>query len=228
MTSSPAPDVVLGHHPDHGIVAANPAQHHIADWYLDRLGFHRVPNHPFLYALQALPAEAAQRAAQAGRLMEQAGLTVQSDFSIASRSTDPDVAIADHPHLGVTAATSTPWPTLTPSDYALRALGWEYQPSLDVYTLPAHLDALTTVVGTVRTLQETGHTVAVEPALAEAVAHRSLQAPPTAHRPGRPPMSAVAVANSPAHSATSRQSASSTPATPPPSVPLPSLPSRTR
>jgi len=229
MTSPATFDVVLGRHPDHGIVATNPTQHHVADWYLDRLGFQRIPDRPSLYALQAPPAEATQRAAEAVRLMEQAGLSVHTDLSIPSRSSDPDVAIADHPRLGVVAATSTPWPALTPSDYSLRALGWQYQPSLDIYTLPARLDALTTVAGTVRTLHESGHTVAVQPALAEAVARRSAHPSAAAHRPRHPPMNSVAVAHSPASSAASRKPAGRTaPAVLPSPAPLSSLPSHVR
>lgn len=113
MASSPEPHVVIGRHPDHGIVATNPAQHHVVDWYFERCNFSRVPGHPFLYAFDGPPGTEATRTQAMVGLMRRAGFTVEADLAMPpnepARGTGftPDVAFAEHPQLGLVAATAS-------------------------------------------------------------------------------------------------------------------------
>lgn len=189
MPASPHPDVVVGRHPDHGVVAANPSQHHVVDWYLEHLGFRPAPDDPGLHVLDCPPAEAITRTADAVGLMRRAGLTVHTDLALEPfapdpvRATEPEVAFAEHPRHGIIAAISDTGSALDRGAEILLAAGWRYQPDLDVYTLPARLErhaALAVLSDSVRALGQRGHLVAVHPRLASAALLARGTAPTTA------------------------------------------------
>ncbi|MEV4555749.1 hypothetical protein AB0K51_01985 [Kitasatospora sp. NPDC049285] len=91
------PEVAIGHHPDHGIVAALPTQSPAAQWMLERLDFQRVPGHPSLYALTDQQREAFERTAWAIKLLTGAGYRVDTDMSLAPES--PSEQAQAHPRL---------------------------------------------------------------------------------------------------------------------------------
>ncbi|MFD8783803.1 hypothetical protein [Kitasatospora sp. NPDC059599] len=191
--SFPPPDVAIGHHPDHGIVAALPSQSAAAQWMLERLDFHRVPGHPSLYTLTDQHREAPERAAWAAKLLTGAGYRVDSDMALApenlakqrrqatvepertpSADTGPDVAFAEHPTLGIVAAVNDHLP-FDPGIF-LDTDGWRHHRDLDVYLPPAgtRAESLDVVAHTVAGLRRGNFQVALEPRLAEDVAaHRA-------------------------------------------------------
>ncbi len=73
------PDVVVGHHPDYGIVAANPKDLPASTWMLERLDFRPVPGELTLYALTDPQRDGADRAARAVTLLRNADLRVDVD-----------------------------------------------------------------------------------------------------------------------------------------------------
>ncbi|MEV7121220.1 hypothetical protein [Kitasatospora griseola] len=81
------PDVVIGRHPDHGIVAALPAQSAAAQWFLERLDFQRIPGHPTLFALTDQHRDPADRTAWAVKAFHGAGFRIDTDLTLASPST---------------------------------------------------------------------------------------------------------------------------------------------
>ncbi|MFD5565083.1 hypothetical protein [Kitasatospora griseola] len=112
------PDVVIGRHPDHGIVAALPAQSAAAQWFLERLDFQRVPGHPTLFALTDQHREPVDRTAWAVKAFHGAGFRIDTDLALASPSAggpaltrsgppappqrpehrpEPAAAVVDHP-----------------------------------------------------------------------------------------------------------------------------------
>lgn len=144
----PLPDVAVGRHPDFGIVASNPKHLAASAWMLKRFDFHPVPDHPNLYSLANQQRDGQDRATRAVALLRKAGYRVDVDAtfdpSLASGPApardrpprvEPDVAFAEHPQLGVVAATadasSAPGGRLI-----LEEHGWRHNPSLDYPSPP--------------------------------------------------------------------------------------------
>ncbi|MDH6145497.1 hypothetical protein P3T35_007552 [Kitasatospora sp. GP30] len=198
LTAAPTqlPDVAIGHHPNHGIVASLPTQSAPAQWFLERLDFQQLPGNPGLFTLTDQHREPHQRAAWAAKLLTGAGYRVDTDMALApnentgtreqARSrlpatepapgTGPDVAFAEHPQLGVVAATDDTVNAVERGGQILEAHGWRFNHVLDVYTLPVTVDrgeslermaAATTAMHRAGDLQ-----VAVQPRLAEDLAAR--------------------------------------------------------
>ncbi|MER7772372.1 hypothetical protein [Kitasatospora sp. NPDC096140] len=195
------PDVAIGHHPSHGIVASLPTQSPAAEWMLERLDFQRLPGNPKLFTLTDQHREAPERAAWAAKLLTGAGYRVDTDMTLAAepanskhragaRQTDaqlevseprtpapsagPDVAIAEHPGLGIVAAVNDDLP-FNPGIF-LDTDGWRHHRELDVYLPPAgtRAESLDVVAHTVMGLRRGNFQVALQPQLAEDVAaHRT-------------------------------------------------------
>ncbi|MFG2919067.1 hypothetical protein ACGF0D_40085 [Kitasatospora sp. NPDC048298] len=191
------PDVVIGHHPNHGIVASLPTQSPAAQWMLERLDFERIPGHPTLYTLTDQHRGAPERATCAAKLLTGAGYRVEADMALAAENTGkqeqaqartsavepertpapdagPDVAIAEHPSLGIVAAVNDDVP-FNPGIF-LDTDGWRYRRDLDVYLPPAgtRAESLDVVAHTVTGLRRGNFQVAMQPQLAEDVAaHRA-------------------------------------------------------
>ncbi|MEV6209559.1 hypothetical protein [Kitasatospora sp. NPDC051914] len=191
--SEAMPDVAIGHHPDHGIVATLPTRSASAQWMLERLDFQRIPGHPSLYALTDQQREVSERAAWAIRLLTAAGHRVDTGMPPTVESTDeqarvrsrpgatesqhsqdpdpgPDVSFAEHPGVGVVAAVDNGRP-ISPAVF-LETDGWRHHRGLDVYLPPAatRAEALGAVVRSTVALQQGNYRVAMQPQLAEAVA----------------------------------------------------------
>lgn len=186
----PLPDITVGHHPDFGIVAANPQHRATSAWMLKGFGFHPVPSHPDLYALTDQEHDGRERATRAVALLRKAGYKVDADLvfdpSLADSSGPdrpahaapvriaPDIAFAEHPQLGMVAATTDSVP---PAHQLLGEHGWQPHPRLDIYTLPpdtGRADGLDTVARTTVAMNHAGLQVAVQPALAQDItAHRT-------------------------------------------------------
>jgi hypothetical protein len=172
-TTSPVADVVVGIHPEHGVCATNPGQHHVAAYYLDRLAFEPVPSHPFLHRLVAPEAEVENRARSAVSVMRRAGLAVEADHNLEPAfaphpGASPAVAIAEVPGIGIAAATEAAPGQDNSAGHTLVDLGWRYRPDLDIHVLPPadRTTALAAVARTVLELQAQDRIVALHPALA--------------------------------------------------------------
>ncbi|BBC30586.1 uncharacterized protein SGFS_018800 [Streptomyces graminofaciens] len=216
----PLPDIAVGRHPDLGIVAANPKQLAASTWMLKGFDFHPVPDHPNLYALANQQRDGQGRTTRAVALLRKAGYRVDVDTAFDPSPTsgpapapdrpprvEPDVAFAEHPQLGVVAATADGSSALD-GPLILEEHGWRHKPSL-IYTLPItthRSEALDKVATATLAMHRANLQVAVEPLLAQDVAARRSPAPTTAARPQRDqgftthkfPMSAAALAASPA------------------------------
>ncbi|MEU3390658.1 hypothetical protein [Streptomyces albidoflavus] len=213
------PDLAFGHHPLYGIVAANPKNLAASTWMLKGFDFHPVPDQPTLYALADQNRDGQARTTRAVALLRQAGYRVDVDAALdpalAPGTTpvrdrgplsDPDVAFADHPKLGIVAALDDRVSGL--NALALEEHGWRHNASLDIYTLPTttdRVDALGKVADATLALHSSGLQVAVQPRLAQEVTARPRPAATPAavrergHVPARAsPMSAAALAASPA------------------------------
>ncbi|MFB7620050.1 hypothetical protein [Kitasatospora sp. NPDC056181] len=183
------PDVAVGRHPDHGIVAALPTRSAAAQWMLERLDFQRVPGHPDLYALTNQHHEATERAAWAVKLLTGAGYCVEADMSLTPDGSTgevraqarpgadpqpdpgPDVAFAEHPQLGIVAAVGGNQP-LSPAVF-LEVDGWRWNRDLDIFLPPPvtnRAEALDAVARSTLELRRGSYQVAMQPQLAEAVA----------------------------------------------------------
>ncbi|MQS14725.1 hypothetical protein F7Q99_21280 [Streptomyces kaniharaensis] len=213
------PDIAIGRDPELGICAANPRQLAGADWMLERLGFQRVPDSKIMYALTDQHLDGNTRATTAVDMLRNAGYAVHADDDLdpepastrwtVNGRTEPDVAFAEHPKLGVVAATADTINAVERGGAILEAHGWSFQHALDVYTLPTATDrseALGKLARATAAMQRAGDLqVAVQPQLAEAATRRQL-APEVAVRhesgPGftthRFPLNAAALAASPA------------------------------
>ncbi|MFB7128233.1 hypothetical protein [Kitasatospora sp. NPDC056273] len=187
----PLPDVAIGHHPTHGVVASLPTQSAAAEWMLERLDFQRLPGNPKLFTLTDQHREAPERTAWAAKLLTGAGYRVDTDMTLAARNTDrqqrvqerqaqaapgagPDVAIAEHPSLGIVAAVNDDLP-FNPGIFLVTD-GWRHHRDLDVYLPPpgTRAEALDAVARTTVGLQRGNFQVAMLPGLAEEVsAHRA-------------------------------------------------------
>ncbi|XXZ48089.1 hypothetical protein AAGT00_04670 [Streptomyces cavourensis] len=180
------PDVAVGRHPDHGIVAANPKNLAASTWMLERLDFRPIPGEPTLYALADQQHDGQGRATRAVALLRNAGFRVDTDAVFNPSLVpdagptpsqapfgEPDVAFAEHPRLGIVAATDDRASGLT--GLALLDHGWLHDPRLDIYTLPAATgrdEALGKVADATLALHRSGVRVAVQPRLAQDVATR--------------------------------------------------------
>ncbi|MGW1334555.1 hypothetical protein ACWD7B_09770 [Streptomyces rubiginosohelvolus] len=216
------PDVAFGHHPHHGIVAANPKQLVSTAWMLARFDFHPLPDQPTLYALADQQRDGPGRTSRAVALLREAGYQVDVDAafdpSLASRvnparerapRADPEVAFAEHPRLGIVAATSDHASALG-GRLILEENGWRLNPNLDIYTLPvtaARTESLRKVASATVAMQRSGLQVAVQPRLAHDAALHRTSAPTSAERllPGQgvtpnKSRNAAALAASPARS----------------------------
>ena len=218
------PDVAVGRHPDYGIVAANPKQLAASTWMLKGFDFYPVPGHPTLYALGDQQRDGQDRATRAVALLRKAGYQVDVDAafdpSLATEPArararpprvEPDIAFAEHPQLGVVAATATA-NTMSAVEHGgaiLESHGWRFDHALDIYTLPATTDrgeALGKVADATLSMHRADLQVAVQPLLAQDAAARRRPAPAateTHERSGdstthRFPLSAAALAASPA------------------------------
>ncbi|MFE9042492.1 hypothetical protein ACFYOG_16430 [Streptomyces sp. NPDC007818] len=214
-------DVAVGRHPDYGIVAANPKNLPVGTWMLERLDFRPVPGEPTLYALTDQQRDGQGRATRAVELLRNADFRVDADavFEPAlapgtgpapSRVPlgEPEVAFAEHPQLGIIAALDDRASGIT--GIALLDHGWRHDPRLDIYTLPASTsrdEALGKVADATLDLYRSDVRVAVHPRLAQEVANR--HAAPAPHPSPdldrdqgagahRSPISAAALASSPA------------------------------
>lgn len=219
----PLPDIAVGHHPDFGIVASNPKRLAASAWMLRGFDFHPVPDHPDLYALADQERDGPGRATRAVALLRKAKYHIDADVAfvpspVGSATHDraaraepvragPDVAFAEHPQLGLVAATTGGVPL---THQLLGEYGWQPHPRLDIYTLPPATDrpdALGTVTRTTVAMNRAGLQVAVQPTLAQALTARRPPAPtrsaprersPDAAARRFPAMNAAAVAASPA------------------------------
>ncbi|MFH9734402.1 hypothetical protein [Streptomyces sp. NPDC017260] len=213
------PDLSFGHHPVYGIVAANPKNLAASTWMLKGFGFHPVPDVPTLYVMANQERDGQGRTTRAVELLRKAGYRVDVDAAFdpslapdAAPARDrgplgePDVAFAEHPQLGIVAAIDDRASGLT--GLALVEHGWRHDSSLDIYTLPATTgrdEALGKVAGATLALHRSGVQVAVQPRLAQDVAARPHPAPVSAASrergqgtPRTSPISAAALAASPA------------------------------
>ncbi|WP_251018331.1 hypothetical protein [Streptomyces sp. ISL-1] len=137
------------------------------------------------------------RATRAVALLRKAGYRVDADAafdpSLASDTAaardrpprvEPDVALAEHPQLGVVAATADGSSTLG-TRRILEEHGWRHNPSLDIYTLPIttdRRDSLGKVAQTTVSMNRADLLVAVQPLLAQDVTARRSPVPTTAAR----------------------------------------------
>jgi hypothetical protein len=187
-SAQPLPDVIVGHHPDHGIVATTPTPFAAGRWMLDRLGFRPLADNPDLFALDDQERDGPDRATRTIALLRTAGYRVAVDIALdpdlvpkspqrapaPPRRIGPDIAFAEHPRLGLVAATTEGVPE---AHTLLDAHGWQHHPRLDIYTLPTGTDrtqALTALAITTAAAQSVGLHAAVQLHLADAVTHHWL------------------------------------------------------
>lgn len=242
----PLPDIAVGRHPDFGIVATNPKHLAASAWMLKGFDFHPVPGHTGLYSLADQEHDGLGRATRAVALLRKAKYHVHADAafdpslvpgSVAARDRPalvepvriaPDVAFAEHPQLGLVAATTD---GVLLAQQLLGEHGWQPHPRLDIYMLPLATDrgdGLGTVAQTTVAMNRAGLQVAVQPGLAQDVtacstsdtaAARPEQSQPSAARTF-PVMSAAALAASPARAGLPGKPPVPTPAASPPTSPV--------
>ncbi|MFJ4007332.1 hypothetical protein ACIPWL_28285 [Streptomyces sp. NPDC090023] len=180
------PDLAFGHHPDHGIVAANPKNLASSSCMLESLDFQPVLDQPTLYTLGDQHRDGVGRTAQAVALLRRIGYRVEADatldpalntgpdrFRRLRSGGEPDVAFAEHPHLGVVAATDEHSSAI--GSLILEEHGWRLNPNLDIYTLPVTTnrdEALAKVAMATATMHLSDVRVAVHPGLAQDVLAR--------------------------------------------------------
>ncbi|WP_441247374.1 hypothetical protein [Kitasatospora sp. McL0602] len=212
-------DIAVTRHPEHGIVATNPRDLPAGHWMLERLGFHPVPDQLKLFALTDQPRSGRDHAAQAVRMLRSAGYSVAADTEFEPnapiqprplhRLAEPDVAFAEHPRLGVVAATAGTASAAVRGGQVLEQHGWRHNAQLDIYTLPITTDrgeALGLVAQATTAMRRADLLVAVEPRLAQDAATGRAPGPAAADRredsrglsSGRFPLSAAALSASPA------------------------------
>ncbi|MFD8963411.1 hypothetical protein ACFV0C_00165 [Streptomyces sp. NPDC059568] len=189
----PLPDIAIGHHPQYGITAANPQHLPAGQWMLERLDFHPVPGHPTLYALTDQARWGHDRATRAVAYLRRAGYQVDADAVFEpltghrpalqhdrSVRVEPDVAFAEHPQLGIVAATAD---GADLGGQFLEEHGWRHNLRLGIYALPATTDrgeALGKVTRATLAMHRVGLQVAVHPHLAREIAARRPSVPTTA------------------------------------------------
>ncbi|MFI5756826.1 hypothetical protein [Streptomyces sp. NPDC051569] len=213
------PDLAFGHHPVHGIVAANPKNLAASRWMLEGLDFHPVPDQPALYVLADQERDGQGRTTRAVALLRASSYRVDVDVAF-DPSLAPDaaplrdqvpigelhVAFAEHPRLGIVAAVDSRVSGFT--GLALLEHGWRHNLSLDIYTLPATTgrhEALAKVTDTTYSLHQCDVRVAVQPHLARHIAACHRPAPVTTvareqrqDTPRASPINAAALSRSPA------------------------------
>lgn len=242
-SDNPLPDIAVGRHPDLGIVATNPKNLAASAWMLRGFGFHPVPGHPDLHALADQQRDGPGRTTRAVALLRRANYRVEVDaefdtFGAApepvpaatlSQRVEPDVAFADHPRLGIVAATTTDGAVA--GGQFLEEHGWQPHPSLDIYVLPPATgrdEALGKVAQATVAMHRADLHVAVQPALARDVTARRPPAPtrpaprersPDATTRRFPPLTAAALAAS-----TARAGLPGTPPVPTPAALAPASP----
>jgi len=191
-------DVAVGRHPDHGIVATSPSRRPASTWMLRGLGFQPVPDHPHLHKLVDQDHDAADRTVRAVALLRRAGHHVQTDAAFdpefapdhvprsspaaAPTPVEPDVAVAEHPRLGIIAATADTMGAVDHGGAILESHGWRFNHTLDIYTLPvatSRHEALGKVASAAVAMHQFRLVVAVEPHLAQDVADRHRTPRPT-------------------------------------------------
>jgi hypothetical protein len=190
-SENPLPDIAVGRHPDFGIVATNPKNLAAGAWMLRGFDFHPVPGHPDLYALADQQHDGRDRATRAVDLLRRANYRVEVDaeFDTLPSAPEPvptaaipqrieqDVAFADHPRLGIAAATTD---SAFLGGQLLEEHGWRHHPSLDIYTLPPTTgrdQALGKVAQATAAMHRADLQVAVQPALARDITARRPPAP---------------------------------------------------
>lgn len=186
----PLPDITIGRHPDYGIVATTPKDLAAGAWMLRGFGFHPVPGQRHLYALENQQHHAQARATRAVDVLRRASFRVQADAEFdalptaqgisRSQRADPDIAFAEHPQLGIVAATNGSGT----GGQILEEHGWRHHPDLDIHTLPVAAvreQTLAQVARVTRRMQSTDLQVAIEPDLAQQITARLR--PPSAKPP---------------------------------------------
>ncbi|MFC9331983.1 hypothetical protein [Kitasatospora sp. NPDC057015] len=83
---TPSVDVVVGTHPEHGIVATNHSGDPAAAKLLAQHGFYRTPGHPSLFALTKQDRDGVRRAADAVANLRSVGLSVTADLPYEPRA----------------------------------------------------------------------------------------------------------------------------------------------
>ncbi|WP_416484235.1 hypothetical protein [Streptomyces sp. CL12] len=226
------PDVAVGRHPDYGIVAANPKQLAASNWMLKGFDFHPVYGHPTLYALANQDRDGIGRTTRAVDMLRKAGYRVDADAVFEPPApphdspphVEPDVAFAEHPRLGVVAATADA-PSALAGRLVLEEYGWRHDPALGIYTLPVAVDrgqALDRVTDATVSLHRSNLQVAVQPHLARDAAARRTAAPSTSATQERvrgapfrkPLLSTAALAASPARAGLPGKAPTPAPAAP--------------
>ncbi|TQF02010.1 hypothetical protein E6W39_06615 [Kitasatospora acidiphila] len=190
------PHVNLGIHPDYGIIATTPTRLPAASWMLERLDFHPVPDHPTMFALNDQAHDGHTRTEQAIATLRMVGYEVNADAflypgevgapfyemvpdrtALLPPVVAPDVAFAEHPWLGVIAATADTPNAVEHGKPILEANGWRHDAEADIYVLPTEVDRRTSldrVAQAVTTMHRSDDLhVALQPALAEGVASRT-------------------------------------------------------
>jgi hypothetical protein len=157
--------------------------------------FHPVPGHPRLYVLADQQHDGRGRATRAVDLLRRANYQVQADAEFdppppspkptpstaISRHVEPDVAFAEHPRLGIVAATAD---GAVLGGQLLEEHGWRRNPDLDIYTLTtatSRSEALGKLAQATAAMHRADLHVAVQPALADDVTARR---PPSPTRSG--------------------------------------------
>lgn len=219
-SENPLPDIAVGRHPDFGIVATNPKNLAAGAWMLRGFDFHPVPGHPDLHALADQQRDGPGRATRAVDFLRRASYRVEVDAEFDSfhaapepvsaavtQRVEPDVTFADHPRLGIVAATAD---DAVAGGQLLEEHGWRHHPGLDVYTLSPTAgrdQALGQVAQATVAMHRADLRVAVQPALARDIAARRTSAPTRpaprerstdAAEPRSPSQTAAALAASPA------------------------------
>lgn len=220
-SENPLPDIAVGRHPDFGIVVSNPKHLAASAWMLRGFDFHPVPGHPDLYALADQQRDGAGRATRAVDLLRRANYRVEVDAEFDTlpaapepvpavampQRIEPEVAFADHPLLGIVAATTE---SGILCGQFLEEHGWRHDPKLDIYALPVTTGrdrALGKVAQATVAMHRAGLQVAMQPALARDITARRPPAPtrsaprersPDAAARRSPAMNAAALTASPA------------------------------
>lgn len=221
------PDIAVGHHPLHGIVAANPKQLPATDWVLRRLDFQPVPNQPTLFALADQQRDGHGRTLRAIATLRAAGYLIDVDAGfdpvLASerdlhfardQRLGPDIAFVEHDRLGIIAATGPP-SSEQEGRQLLEDHGWRLDSRLGVYALPPateRSEALAKVAAATVTMSRSGLQVAVEPDLAHDVVARHHREKQATHRREPPSTGHVATASSPARATSTNKAPAPSPA----------------
>ncbi|MFD7904392.1 hypothetical protein ACFV4F_35990 [Kitasatospora sp. NPDC059722] len=172
----PAIDVAIFRHHQQPDVYASPGHMpaSVAEAVMPALGFEPAPDMPGWFRLTDPQRGSQQRTTSAVRALRTMGHRIDADpeFDAPSKARradgEPDVAIGEHPELGIVAAVTGHLP-IDPSGLLTQA-DWQHLPDLGIYRAPG--DALDAVAHATARLQRGRYTVAVQPALAEAVRAR--------------------------------------------------------